>query len=44
MGSGVNDNIVVIEVNGDGSLHYKLLSINAPTPVEMAKLEDFVLP
>lgn len=44
MGSGVNDNIVTVEVNIDGSVNYKLLSINDSIPKEIANLEKFILP
>ena len=44
MGSGVNDNIIIVDVNNDGSLNYNLLGINIVPPHGIAKLEDFVLP
>lgn len=44
MGSGVNDNIIAVDVNIDGSINYNLLVLNSGPPNELADLENFLLP
>ncbi len=44
MGGGEQDNIIIIEVDQEGELNYRLLGINAEVPYELAKLEEYELP
>jgi hypothetical protein len=44
MGGGEQDNIVLVEVNEDGILNYRLIGINGDVAVDMAVLEDYQLP
>ncbi len=44
MGGGVEDNVIIIEVDIHGQLRYKLLGINEEVPYELGILEEFELP
>ena len=44
MGSNVNDNIIIVAVDAEGKLNYKLLGINAKIPYKLAELEEYILP
>ena len=44
MGGGKKDNIIVVEVNDDHELNYRLIGLNNGLFSEMAILEDYELP
>lgn len=44
MGSNVNDNIVVVEMDYNGNPHYKLFGLNTTKPTIIEDLEKFILP
>ena len=44
MGGRKKDNIIITEVDADGELQFKLLKIDEGIPVELANLQEYVLP
>jgi len=44
MGGRKKDNIIITEVDTDGELQFKLLKIDEGIPVELANLQEYVLP
>ena len=44
MGGGEQDNIIIVEINKQDELKYRLLGINNIMPYEMADLEEYELP
>lgn len=44
MGGGKRDNIVIVEVDYNNSIKYKLIGLNSTPLTEMGKLEEYILP
>lgn len=44
MGGGIQDNIIITEVDSLGNLNFKLMGINNDNPFELAKLKEYELP
>ncbi len=44
MGGGKVDNFVIVEVDNNNNINYKLIGLNKTPYSEMAKLEDYILP